>query len=109
MKESIAFCAIRCHECDAYKATMANDEEALERIAKEWSTETLWFTAKDVRCCGCGAPKKAVFAWARDCPLRTCCVEKGYDHCTECPDFPCDIVEKSPGAKERLLLWKKKS
>ena len=104
-----AYCALECHECEAYKATKGNDKNALKRIAAEWSTETLWFTAKDVRCGGCTAPTKAVFAWARECPLRSCCVSKHIPDCTHCSDFPCKIVEQSPGGtKERLNALKKR-
>jgi hypothetical protein len=25
-----------------------------------------------------------------DCPVRKCCIEKSYDFCYECPEFPCE-------------------
>jgi len=29
--------------------------------------------------------------WGGDCGVKTCCEEKGWDHCGECPDFPCQM------------------
>ncbi len=32
-----AYCGLNCEECEAYKATINNDDELREKVAKEWS------------------------------------------------------------------------
>lgn len=33
----IAYCGLNCEECEAYKATINNDDELRGKVAKEWS------------------------------------------------------------------------
>lgn len=54
-----------------------------------------------------------------DCPIAACCQEKGFEHCGECPDMPCEPLEayscedkehgdNPPGARLSVLkYWKK--
>ena len=41
-------------------------------------------------CKGCFANKGNQF-WG-ECDLAKCCIEKGYTHCGECPDIPCETM-----------------
>lgn len=36
MNQMIAYCGLVCTDCAAYKATQANDQAALEKVAAEW-------------------------------------------------------------------------
>ena len=52
-----------------------------------------------------------------ECPVAVCCIDKGYLHCGDCPDMPCDILhefscvegencDKPKGARlEMLKYW----
>jgi len=31
------------------------------------------------------------------CKIRQCCFQRGFDLCSECPDFPCNLLKSSPG------------
>ena len=31
------------------------------------------------------------------CKIRQCCFQKGFDLCSECPDFPCNLLKSNPG------------
>jgi len=31
------------------------------------------------------------------CKIRQCCYQKGFDLCSECSDFPCDLLKSNPG------------
>ena len=42
-------------------------------------------------CTGCLALKGKPF-WG-ECDVAACCINKGYAHCGECPDMPCDILK----------------
>jgi hypothetical protein len=41
-------------------------------------------------CAGCFAVKGKPF-WG-ECDVAKCCQEKGYAHCGECPDIPCETL-----------------
>ena len=41
-------------------------------------------------CAGC-IPLNGIPFWG-ECPVAKCCQGKGYEHCGECPDIPCDIL-----------------
>ncbi len=32
------------------------------------------------------------------CKIRQCCFKKGFDLCSECSKFPCDLLRSKPGA-----------
>ena len=67
-------------------------------------------------CVGCHALKGRPF-WG-ECPIALCCQNKGYTHCGECDEIPCDLVkdfscgedehsDKPPGARIAVCrAWK---
>jgi hypothetical protein len=105
MKKIIAYCGIDCSECPAYSATISGDEEEIRKVAKEWSTDSLIFKPEEIHCMGCNQDE-VVFSLFRECPIRSCCRDKGYENCAYCDDYGCDNLkmtfEKTPSAKERL-------
>ena len=65
-KMNISVCGYDCHACQFFK---------------------------DNKCDGCRivAPQgKCV--WGGKCDLHDCAVGKGFTHCGQCPDFPCDML-----------------
>lgn len=51
-----------------------------------------------------------------ECPVAMCCQEKGFHHCGECPDIPCQLLvqyssdpeqgDNPPGARiEQCKKW----
>lgn len=107
MGEMIAYCGLKCHECDLYIATKADNKEEIEKLAKKWSTHGHNFAPEDMWCDGCTEKTGKIFVWCRECPIWNCCSDKRVTICIECDDFPCEIIEKTPGgAKERLIALK---
>jgi hypothetical protein len=45
---------------------------------------------KKVNCNGC--LNMLVPFWGGSCGVKTCCEERGYNHCGECNIFPCDML-----------------
>jgi hypothetical protein len=45
---------------------------------------------ENVNCSGC-VNMSAPF-WGGNCNVKTCCENKGYNHCGECGIFPCDML-----------------
>ena len=105
MEENLAYCGINCSECPAYIATQKGDMKDLEKVAKEWSSESLTFAPEELCCDGCINDER-IFQWCSKCPIRSCCREKGFQNCAYCDDYFCDNLkmtfEKTPSAKERL-------
>ena len=46
---------------------------------------------ESANCPGCVAAKGNVF-WGT-CSLATCCQDKGFEHCAQCSDFPCEDLK----------------
>ena len=80
-------CGIICSECEAFKATKANDTEKLVELAKSWGSTENPLTADDMRCNGCMSD--VVFKNALNCGVRGCAVEHNVANCGECSEFAC--------------------
>ena len=109
MKQLIACCGLDCENCDARKATIANDDELRAETARKWSemNHAPEITATTIHCTGCRT-EGIKFAYCSDlCMIRRCVQEKGFDTCGDCRAVDdCPIVgavfRHAPDAKERL-------
>ena len=54
--------------------------------------------AYGIDCAGCLNISKP--AWGDSCPVKDCCESRGYDHCGQCPEIPCDILNEFAYDKE---------
>ncbi len=52
---------------------------------------------EQVHCTGCIAMEKPF--WGGECGVKSCCEEKGLDHCGLCADFPCE-TQKTMGTEQ---------
>lgn len=52
--------------------------------------------------------------WGESCPLKNCCESKNHNHCGECNEFPCDLLnqfsrdpQQGDGGKriEQCKMW----
>ena len=105
MEKLIAYCGINCSECPAYIATQKDDYKEIKKVAKEWSIESMSFKPAEIYCDGCTSEGKH-FSWCGECPIRSCCQEKGYQNCAYCEDYACEKLEQifqmAPDSKKRL-------
>jgi Protein of unknown function (DUF3795) len=54
MYDMTAYCGLDCLECQAYKATKANDLQLKKQIAERWSSQDeIKFKPEDIDCLGC--------------------------------------------------------
>lgn len=108
MDRMVAYCGITCSGCEAYLATQANDNEALERVAKNWAKEygAPNMTAEAVTCDGCTTPAGRLSSWPPQCPIRACAVERGVQNCGHCADYACEKLSKlfAEGSEQRQTL-----
>lgn len=45
---------------------------------------------EEAKCTGCTT--MAMPFWGGVCEVKSCCEQKGLDHCGQCTDFPCDTL-----------------
>ncbi|MDD6301855.1 MAG: DUF3795 domain-containing protein [Bacillales bacterium] len=81
----IAYCGLNCEECDAYKATINNDDELREKVAKEWSIlNGIEITKEMINCEGCRTEGKKTPFCDKLCPIRNCTKSKMVNTCGDC-------------------------
>ena len=108
MKKMIAYCGLDCEKCDAYIATIHNDDALREKTAKLWAElNNAPITAEMINCMGCRAEGAKTPYCESMCEVRQCAVKKGVDTCGGCAE--CEkcktvgvILESSHEARENL-------
>jgi hypothetical protein len=93
----IAPCGLYCGVCRIRYATEKNDLEYLRRLAHIYARRFPEISSADpeeLLCDGCLSARRFVFC--RECAIRDCAQQKGYQGCHECLDFPCDLIAKFP-------------
>jgi hypothetical protein len=78
-------CGYCCLSCPSYENSTCTDELAIEKEALRAGQTVATF---DRICRGCRPTQGRPFS-ETPCETYTCCTERGYDFCHECPDFPC--------------------
>jgi hypothetical protein len=105
--EIVAACGLACDQCEAYKATQANDMAWVERVAAQWRVEynSPSIVAESVVCDGCLSEGRKC-SNCGECDIRACVVERGVANCAHCADYGCDkvagLLQAVPDAKARL-------
>lgn len=96
MKIMIGYCGLDCEKCDAYLATIHDDQALREKTAKLWSKLNGATILPEHICCqGCrNDGKKTVFCQSM-CGIRQCALKKDVETCGECPEMSqCEMIEK---------------
>ena len=94
MRKMIAYCGLDCEKCDAYLATIHDDQALREKTAKEWSElNQVPISPEDIHCLGCrGEGVKTVFCDSL-CEIRQCALKKGVETCGDCRNLEeCQTV-----------------
>ncbi len=108
MKKSIAYCGLDCEKCDAYIATVNNDDTLREKTAKLWSEiNHAPITAGMINCMGCRTNGVKTPYCDGMCEIRKCAVKKGVETCGDCPELErCGtvgaVLENSTEARKNL-------
>jgi hypothetical protein len=95
--EYVAPCGLYCGVCRIRRATEDNDLGYLRRLARIYARrfpEIASASPDELLCDGCLSTRRFVFC--RECQIRDCTQQKGYQGCHKCLDFPCDLIDKFP-------------
>lgn len=109
----IAYCGLDCSKCDAYLATINNDDELRMKTATLWSKlNNVDIKPTDINCEGCKIDGKKTLFCDKLCPIRQCILKKKIDSCALCNEFEscsriCMITSNNQEALKRLQNIKK--
>lgn len=108
MRNMIAYCGLDCEKCDAYLATINDDQVLREKTAKQWAElNHAPILPEHINCLGCRTDGvKTVFCDSL-CEIRQCALKKGVTTCGGCPNMDeCQtasaIIANNPDALENL-------
>lgn len=103
----LAPCGLICENCEAYIATQANDELALQQIAAKWSK--IFNTSIKIEhllCDGCNVDGRKSYYCSNFCEIKKCVISKNLQNCGKCESFACEKLDQifthEPEAKTRL-------
>ncbi len=109
MKDLIGYCGIDCGKCDAYIATLHNDNILREKTAKLWAElNDAPIFPEHINCQGCRVDGiKTVFCDGL-CGIRKCAMTKGVGTCGTCTEMEAcktlaAITSNHPEATQNLL------
>jgi len=85
MRKMIGCCGLDCEKCDAYLATIHNDDALREKTAKLWSKlNSVPIAPEMINCTGCRVDGVKTFFCSNLCEIRKCVQNKGFETCGEC-------------------------
>lgn len=88
MKNRIAYCGLDCEQCDAYLATIHNDQALREKTAKLWAElNQAPILPEHINCEGCRADGAKTVYCESLCGIRQCALKKGMETCGGCPEL----------------------
>lgn len=111
MKKMIAYCGLDCEKCDAYLATINDDQDLREKTAKLWAElNNAPILPEHINCQGCRAEGIKTMFCDSMCGIRQCALKKDVVTCGDCADLEnCPIVrevlENNPSALKNLKEW----
>ena len=109
MQNNIAYCGLDCEQCDAYIATLHDDQALREKTAKLWAAlNHAPILPEHINCQGCRADGAKTVFCEQLCAVRRCARQRGVDTCGDCPEVEtCPTVgaifANAPQAKKNLI------
>ena len=108
MNSYIAYCGLDCETCEARIATVNNDNDLRQKVAKEWSAlNGAEITPEMIHCEGCRIDGAKTVYCDSLCPIRQCALGKPYETCGSCGEMEtCKkvgaILENNAQARKNL-------
>ncbi len=101
METVFAKCGMRCDLCLIYRPNVERQDRRAE-ICAVWKKQNPNFTGdpSTIICDGCACEEKDAVHFDKNCKTRQCVMEKGYEHCGCCENYPCGIFPAEPSPEE---------
>ena len=88
IKNMIAYCGLDCKKCDAYLATIHNDQALRAKTAKLWAElNHAPIMPEHINCQGCRVEGVKTVFCDRLCGIRQCAIKKGVAICGDCSEM----------------------
>jgi hypothetical protein len=103
--EHLAPCGLYCGVCRIHQASQEHDLEYLARLAKIYARrfpEMAGVPPESLLCDGCLSARR--FPFCRQCAIRDCVQQKGFQGCHECSEFPCALIDDFPLPAGRKVI-----
>jgi len=89
----IAYCGLDCRKCNAYLATIHDDQALREEIAKLWSElNQVQILPEHINCEGCRVDGVKTVYCDQLCAIRQCAMKKELSTCGSCAEVECCSV-----------------
>lgn len=108
MRDMIGYCGLDCEKCDAYLATIHDDQALREKTAKLWAElNDAPILPEHINCVGCRVDGVKTLFCDQLCKIRQCAQEKGVTTCGSCEDMEqCQkismVISENPDVMENL-------
>ncbi|MBO4327026.1 MAG: DUF3795 domain-containing protein [Clostridia bacterium] len=84
----IAYCGLNCEACEARIATVNDDNNLRQKVAKLWSElNNVEITPEMINCDGCRVDGRKTVYCESLCPIRQCALTKNYETCGDCAEL----------------------
>ena len=105
MSRLIAKCGLDCEKCEARIATINNDDELREEVAKKWSVGNgVEITPEMINCEGCNLDGAKTIFCDKLCPIKQCASKKNYQTCASCDEMgKCDLLKMVTNNSQEAL------
>ena len=109
MNDLIGYCGLNCEKCDAYIATVNNDNGLREKTAKRWSElNKVLILPENINCDGCRMNGKKTVYCESLCVIRQCALKNCVHTCGSCRKMEnCEKLEmifsNNADAKKNLI------
>ena len=87
--ELLAPCGLYCGVCSVYMASRDSNQKLKDKLANAYGV-----TPEQVACKGCLSNER--FVYCQTCAIRTCVMDKNYEGCHQCNEFPCKLIDDFP-------------
>lgn len=86
-QKMIAYCGLDCSMCEAYLATINNDEALRQIVSEKWSKlNNCLITKEMINCYGCKSDKPKTYFCEMMCEIRRCAINKNIEKCNKCSE-----------------------
>ena len=108
MRDMIGYCGLDCEKCDAYIATIHDDQALREKTAELWGRlNDAPILPEHINCEGCRVDGAKTVYCESLCTIRQCALKKGMATCGSCQDLGCcqavgAIISENPDALNNL-------
>lgn len=88
MSDMIAYCGLDCRKCDAYLATVNDDQELREKTAKLWAElNHAPILPEHINCDGCRVDGRKTVYCQSLCGIRQCALQREVTTCGDCQEM----------------------